>query len=265
MPLLRIICDDIGLSPKQNEHVIAMANEGHFTGASILVNYAHAKQACQQLRETGIKDIGVHLNLSDGFPLSPLPRGAALLNRKGQFRDRVWLFWRGWRIGSRLRQQIRGELAAQIERFCEWGPTPTHLSSHCHFHTIPPLTSLVSELAQEYGIKRIRAPHLRANLAPIMRPHLRNPARGVIIDGQRNYLALVEQWLSYSPYKLVLSIANCQGDVELVVHPGCAPDAGFPPGFNYSPIKRERESAYLRRFLVSLRADHHGIVLDQMN
>ena len=265
MPHLRIICDDIGLSPRQNEHVFAMAREGHFTGASLLTNYAPAEEACKQLRSIGLKDIGVHLNLSDGFPLTPLPRGVALVNRQGQFRDRIRLYWLGWRIGARLRQQIRNELAAQIERFCEWGAPPTHLSSHCHFHTLPPFSALLRELAQEYGIARIRAPHLRANLSPIMQHHLRRLARGVIIDGQRQYLALVEQWLSHSPRALVAAIARCSGDVELVVHPGRAPDADFPDGFQYSPSKRERESAYLRRFFVSFKADPRGIVLDAPN
>ena len=262
MPLLRIICDDIGLSPRQNKHVFTLAREGHFTGASILTNYAPAEEACKQLRAIGLKDVGVHLNLSNGLPLTPLPRGAVLVNRQGQFRDRIWLFWWGWRIGARLRQLIRNELAAQIERFCEWGAPPTHLSSHYHFHTLPPLSALVRELAQEYGIMRIRAPHLRANLSPVVQHRLQRLARGVIIDGQRQYLALVEQWLSYSPRALVVAIASCSGDVELVMHPGRAPDTDFPVGFQYSPAKRERESAYLRRFLVSFRAEPHGTVLD---
>lgn len=261
MPSLRIVCDDLGLSPRQNDHVVALANEGLFTGASILTNYAHAESVFKRLRDSGISDIGVHLNLSDGYPLSPLPRGATLLNRQGQFRDRLWILWRGWRIGEHLRQQIVGELRAQIDQFCRWGALPAHLDSHCHFHSIPQLTTLVRNLAQEYETKRIRVPHVRANLAPITRPQVNKVNRGVIINGKRNTLVLIEQWLKQSPYKLLLTIANCHGDIELVVHPGCTPDSTFPSNFRYSPQKRARESAYLHRFITSLRAEPHGIEL----
>lgn len=253
MPLLRIVADDIGLSQRQNEHVYDLTRQGLLTGASLLVNYAPARQACQQLRELGLADIGLHLNLTDGFPLSPLPRGAALVNRNGRFRDRLRLFWIGWRIGARLRSQIRGELATQIERFCQWGAPPAHLSSHCHFHTLPPLSALVRSLADEYGIARIRAPQLRANLSPLMLQTLKQSPRGVRIANQCHHLALVEQWLNRPATALIQNIARCEGEVELVAHPGTAPDDEFPARFRYSPQKRALESAYLRQFHEALR------------
>ena len=241
--------------------MVALARERLFTGASILTNYTHAEAVFKRLRHSGIHDIGIHLNLNDGDPLSPLPRGTALLNRQGQFRDRLWLLWRGWWMGKQLRQQIKDELRSQIDQFCSWGALPAHLDSHNHFHSLPQLTQLVQELAQEYQIQRIRVPHIRANLAPNSRTHAKKGNHGVIMDGKRKTLILLEQWLKQSPYQLLLTIANCRGDVELVVHPGCSPDPAFPMNFRYPPRKRERESAFLRRFITSFRAAPHGIEL----
>ena len=261
MPTLRIICDDIGLSPRQNAHVAALAREGLFTGASILTNFPHAESVCKQLHALGIEDIGVHLNLSDGYPLTPLPRGGALVHRSGRFRDRKWLMWRGLRLHQRLRQQVYEELATQIERIHRWGANPAHLDSHCHFHTIPAFTQLVHELALQFDIPRIRAPHLRANLAPFSHLILPQRIRGVEMEGQRKHIVLAEQWLKESPFHLVSIIAQCQGEVELVIHPGSAPDEAFPQRFHYPPERRARESTFLRRFWNSLKATSLAIEL----
>ncbi|MCY3935676.1 MAG: ChbG/HpnK family deacetylase [Chloroflexi bacterium] len=261
MPTLRIVGDDIGLSPRQNDHVVALAREGLLTGVSILTNFPHAESVCQQLHALGIEDIGVHLNLSDGFPLTPLPRGGALVHRSGRFRDRRWLMWRGLRLHQRLRTQISEELAAQIERIHRWGARPAHLDSHCHFHTIPAFTRLVQELALQFEIPRIRAPHLRANLAPLSPSLLPQRIRGVEWAGQRQSLVLAEQWLQEAPFHLISMMAQCQGEVELVVHPGCTPDEAFPHRFRYSPEMRARESEFLRRFWISFRAESRGIEL----
>ena len=244
-----------------NQHVAELAREGLITGAGLLANYPYAEAASQLLRSAGLRDIGLHLNLSDGYPLSPLPRGAALLNRQGQFRDRIWLFWRGWQINPRLYQQIRGELAAQIERFRSWGIIPTHLSSHCHFHTVPALTTMVAELAAEYDIPRIRAPHVRAFLSPMRARFFRQPRAGVLIDGQREHLTAVESWLGQPPHRCLEAIAECAGNVELIMHPGIRHDPEMPPDFRYSTGKRARESDYLRRLITSYRSNDRGIEL----
>ena len=259
MPKLRIVCDDIGLSALQNEHVFELARAGRFNGASILTNYAHAEEAYRRLQQIGIVDIGVHLNLSDGYPVASTSSRSALLDRQGIFRDRLWLYYRGWWMGRRLNEQVRNELNAQVERFASWGALPTHLSSHCHFHAIPAMSELLREVASEFGIPRIRTPHLRANLSPQYSERFPKRGRGVLIDGQREHLVLMEKWLMQPPHLLVAAIAHCEGHVELVVHPGCAPDADFPVGFQYPPAQRAKESAYLRRFMISLMADNRGI------
>jgi predicted glycoside hydrolase/deacetylase ChbG (UPF0249 family) len=126
------------------------------TSATLMANMPAAESAVEIANRLDSLGIGVHLNLTDGKPLSGHPGLAILVDSQGRFKRSV----AGIAVLSLtlpyVRSAIRTELAAQIQWLLDRGITPTHLDSHRHFHTIPHIFSIVCQLAHRFGIRRIR-------------------------------------------------------------------------------------------------------------
>lgn len=161
-----------------NRGIMTGFSHGLLTSASVLANgpgfgeaVAHWK-GLEQARVTGRLrsaetrralgdrgdspfDLGVHLNLSQGAPLTPaFP--AACLDDAGCFAG----------IGRLLRvltlnpagvgAAIGRELAAQIARVVDAGLHPTHLNGHHYVELIPALRELIGALARRFHIPVVR-------------------------------------------------------------------------------------------------------------
>jgi predicted glycoside hydrolase/deacetylase ChbG (UPF0249 family) len=97
--------------------------------------------------------IGVHLNLTEGRPLTEPIRDCPLFCVDGVFSYlRTPLFY----LGKKTREAVYLEFKAQVERMLEAGIRPIHLDSHHHIHTEWALAPLVRRLGLEYKIPRIR-------------------------------------------------------------------------------------------------------------
>jgi predicted glycoside hydrolase/deacetylase ChbG (UPF0249 family) len=127
--LILINCDDLGLCPAANDASLTALAERRATGATLIVPAAHAEQAARVAAAAGLP-IGVHLTLNSewaGAPWQPLTTGASLrgpdrrLHRTPQAT-----------IAQARIDEVRAELAAQVERAREWGVDVTHLDSHMY-------------------------------------------------------------------------------------------------------------------------------------
>ena len=54
-------------------------------------------------------------------------------------------------------EQVEKEFRSQIEKVKRRDINITHLDSHVHTHSIPPIFDIVCKLAKEYGIKQVRS------------------------------------------------------------------------------------------------------------
>lgn len=181
-PIGRVIVngDDFGLSPGVNQGIISLFQKGALTSTSSMVNQPASDQAIQfALRNPGL-GVGLHLNLSRRAPLLSREKVRTLVDRDGRFLppSRVML---GVLTGRVDGEEIRAELAAEIQ-FCQRaGLAPTHLDSHNHLHAMPIIGGIVEDLGRRNGMSRIRTPRVMAALVPYV------ATRGGFLAGKRGF------------------------------------------------------------------------------
>jgi len=159
MALSKLIvnADDFGISNTVNRAILESIESGLVTSTSMMANMPGFQDAVSLLREHALLTgrIGVHLNLTEGHPLSkPILDCPAFCNDNGTFiyeRKRP-LF----RLNRQERFAVYEEMKAQIERILAAGIKPTHIDSHYHVHTEWAVAPMVCRLGREYGIPRIR-------------------------------------------------------------------------------------------------------------
>ncbi len=154
--LKRVIinADDFGFSPGITEGILRAHREGVVTSTTIAANMPAAADAVKHLAEAPNLGVGVHLNVSQGPPLSKA--GAALAGPDGIMKNTaigvmLAVMRRPW-----LLRAIEAEFEAQILWLKELGVTPTHLDSHRHIHGFTPIFSRVARLARQYHIRFVR-------------------------------------------------------------------------------------------------------------
>jgi hopanoid biosynthesis associated protein HpnK len=148
--------DDFGLCEGVNKAVAQAHADGVLTSATIMANMPAAAQAVEIARQLPTLGVGVHLNLTEGKPLSQEAGLGGLLNSDGKFACSTMRLAFFSLAGPGRRNALRTELAAQIQWVIDNGLRPSHLDSHRHFHAFPPLFSVICQLARRFEIPAVR-------------------------------------------------------------------------------------------------------------
>lgn len=153
---LIINADDFGLCEGVNRGIARGHTLGVLTSATLMTNMPAARQAVEIAKQMTTLGIGVHLNLTDGSPLSADADVKCLLNADGQFAYSPAKLAMLSVINHKVRAAIRAEFSAQIQWLIDQGITPTHLDSHKHIHSFLVIYKIVCDLAKTFGIKAVR-------------------------------------------------------------------------------------------------------------
>jgi chitin disaccharide deacetylase len=154
---LIVNADDFGYSEEVNRAILSGFESSLLTSTSIMANMPGFDDAVGLVRRHTLlaEKVGLHLNLTEGFPLSrTLMAFPGFCGEGGRFvyhRNRS-LF----RLNRNELAAVYDELRMQMERVLAAGIRPTHLDSHHHVHTEWAIAPLVCRLARSYGIRRIR-------------------------------------------------------------------------------------------------------------
>ena len=170
--------DDLGMSRAVTEGILRGFRDGPLTSTSLLANAPDADRALARwkdllgqqragalpsgaLRRTlddddCAFDLGVHLNLTAGRPLTAERYPAELLDGQGQFPGIFSLFQRIGRHGGRCRAAVAEELACQVQFVLDHGLQPTHLNGHQYVELLPTIRGLVGELLQKFHLRVVR-------------------------------------------------------------------------------------------------------------
>jgi predicted glycoside hydrolase/deacetylase ChbG (UPF0249 family) len=154
--MIRLIvnADDLGSGPLRDRGIFAAFQRGIVSSASLLANGAGFSAAAREVRACRLP-VGVHLNLSQGRPLTGAIPG--LTDAAGNFPGKAVL--RALLLaGNCDRMALRRELLAQIAHVRAAGLTPDHLDTHQHCLLFPSLTGLIAEVAEVCGIRALRLP-----------------------------------------------------------------------------------------------------------
>ncbi len=257
MKRMIINADDLGAEEGRNLGVFEAIAAGVVTSASILANGPALDHALKHIRCVSQPiSYGVHLNLSEGAPISPeLPiltggTGSFLGKRRAQELLR--------QSGNPdLAREILKEANAQICILKEAGLRLLHLDGHQHVHVFPAVIRACIKMCLEHGIPWIRTPEepeIRnspafphdllkegetfSEAARLARPFLgktllKTPDhfRGLFLKGRISPATLTETVQSLAP-----------GITEIMVHPGRVSEISSPGPFSaFSTMERERE------------------------
>jgi predicted glycoside hydrolase/deacetylase ChbG (UPF0249 family) len=211
-PAIVINADDLGISPAVNQAIVACLEHGLTTSATIMANMPGFADACAAIHDHGLADrIGIHLNLTEGPPLTdPIRSCPRLCRPSGELSIANPPLWR---LGHEEATAIETELAAQIDVVLEFGITPSHFDSHHHVHTQWPISTIVMRLARRYGVTAIR---LTRNCGPIPRLPARIYKTAFNWRLARASLAPSRHFGSAAD---AATLVRFDGPVEVMVHP----------------------------------------------
>ena len=246
---LAICADDFGLSPGICAAIVRLAQAKRLNAISCMTNGTYWEAGAPSLVDLPESvDIGLHLNLTEGKPLSrPL---TAIWPRMPKLRRLILQSY----LGQLPMPELREELQAQLEAFRNAiGADPAYIDGHQHIHHLPGLRDIVLDMADRmqpraavrntahlpgsaFGLKRwlIRNTGAHGLLAEIVKRGLSHNAvlLGAYDFRQTDYRTLMQGWLQQVP----------EAGALLFCHPGYAAGEGIADGIIAA---RERELAYL--------------------
>ncbi len=247
---LAVCADDFGLSPGISAGIVRLGEERRLNAVACVTNSPHWEASAPSLaRLPNSVDTGLHINLTEGRPLSP--RLAKLWPRLPSLPMLTARAHLGWLPRAELRSEVHAQLAAFR---AATGAAPRFIDGHQHVHHLPGLRGIILDMVEHVqplpalrntgrvlgpgaGVKRWLIERgggraLARDLA--QRVLLHNPALvGTRDFADPDYRASVQAWLAELPPEGGL----------LYCHPGKSA-AGDPP--DRIAAARGREYAYLR-------------------
>ncbi|HRE21265.1 MAG TPA: ChbG/HpnK family deacetylase [Rhabdaerophilum sp.] len=148
-PRLFVLCaDDYGMTPAVSRGILRLVEAGRISATGSMTNMPAWKTAAHELWPHDQKiDLGVHLNLTCGRPLTAMKAFAP----EGEFPRLPAIVARG--LAGRLPLgEIEAELSAQLTEFEDsMGRTPDFIDGHQHVHAMPGVRrALAAVVARRY-------------------------------------------------------------------------------------------------------------------
>ena len=257
---LIINADDLGADEGRNEGIFEAIEAGAVTSASILANGPALDHALRRILGLGSTRVswGLHLNLSEGSPLSSGLR--SLVGPHGDFLGKAAAHRLLMREGDRvLEEEVAEELDAQVKALQQAGIGLRHLDGHQHIHVFPAVARAAILTGRRHSIPWFRIPeepdpppwagHLPLELEEEARTfsRLARTARSLLgpeggVRAADHYRGL---YLKGRPSQAILRDmirALPEGLTEFMVHPGRVPgSANTGPFSTFSTADREKE------------------------
>lgn len=161
VPVLRYIiinADDFGRHAEINRAVEEGLVHGCLRSATVMPGgtaFAGAIDIARRHEELGL---GVHFTLVDGHPILPPEEIPSLVGSEGDFLPDHTALLKRYLKGSINLEEVRRELAAQLQKVEATGIPISHVDSHQHMHTLPGIIDIVLDLAARAGIRAVRTP-----------------------------------------------------------------------------------------------------------
>jgi chitin disaccharide deacetylase len=252
---LIVTADDYGLAQSVNDAIEGCFQSGVVRAACVMTNMPEYAQVAALKRRFPQHSVGIHWNLTQGWPVLSPSAVPSLVRKDGTFSPSL----RGrWLRGQVRVAEIRAELTAQYERYYRAAGVPDFWNTHQNFHVFPGIFQVCVELGRELDIpcmrshRRFTVPCGRSSLAyhmghagfwvkgqVIARWSRAAERRGVLMPAGRihtpGYAAGAESLVE------VLRRIDWSGvrgsALELVIHPATAVDAKLFGGLTESRVR----------------------------
>lgn len=161
VPVLRYIiinADDFGRHAEINRAVEEGLVHGCLRSATVMPGGAAFAGAIDIARRHEELGLGVHFTLVDGHPILLPEEIPSLVGSEGDFLPDHTALLKRYLKGSINLEEVRRELAAQLQKVEATGIPISHVDSHQHMHTLPGIIDIVLDLAARAGIRAVRMP-----------------------------------------------------------------------------------------------------------
>ena len=153
--------DDYGLNGHCSRAIAMAFDKGMITDTTVMATGAFFEEAVALAAEKGFFDrIGIHLNLTEGEPLTDGIKRFPIFVTEGRFNKCCD------HLRSLTPDELKAaydELNAQIDRAQAAGIALTHADSHHHIHIDRYLGPTALRVCRERGISRIRLSRIKRN------------------------------------------------------------------------------------------------------
>ncbi|MBR2186583.1 MAG: ChbG/HpnK family deacetylase [Lachnospiraceae bacterium] len=211
--------DDFGISENVNEAVRECFENRLITNTTLMVNMPFADEAVRMAEENGFREaVGLHLNLTSGFPLTErIKRERRFCRKDGSFNAFFAQHTMSRLMISKAESAaVREEIEAQIRKYFAYGLPERHLDSHHHVHTNSSVMEVLLPLLAKYGFRSVR---LSRNLFVRMNP-VKRVYKG-LFNGRlkRNGFITADYFGSYRDLSALNGRIKDDSLLEIMVHP----------------------------------------------
>jgi len=206
----------------------------------MMVNMPYADEAAALAKEKGVADrIGLHLNLTEGFPMTVGIKSSGLFcNKDGSF-NRVFHSGKGTRLhlSSKTGILVKKEIEAQIQRYISYGFPLMHLDSHHSVHIHLSIFNIICPYIRKYGFKSIRRGRNMAGGSAFSRLKKAYCSFKVKRTGAKttDYQGSINEFLVFREN------ISADGSVEIMTHPVTDPITGNIIDINGTEIMEMEE------------------------
>jgi predicted glycoside hydrolase/deacetylase ChbG (UPF0249 family) len=152
---LVVTADDLGLSPGVTKGILESHRRGIVRSTSLIVTVDSSAEAAAQARMETDLEVGLHIDLVGGWPVSDPSAVRSLVDREGRFLGLPELTKR--LFSGRIRAgEVAAEVRAQAALARSWGILPLAWDSHRNVHLMPPIARVVGRVARDEGVRWIR-------------------------------------------------------------------------------------------------------------
>lgn len=154
--LLIINADDFGLTKGINSAIFDLLSYGSLSSTSVMVNMKWADEICLKENLIRLKGAGLHLNLTEGHPVSKYSSVSTLIDANGLFYP-FKEFLQRLICGSISFKELQLEIEAQFKKLKQWiGRSFSHWDSHQGVHRLFPIALIAARVALKYRVPAMR-------------------------------------------------------------------------------------------------------------
>lgn len=159
--MLIVNADDFGRHELINRAVELAYRSGCLRSATLMAGGCAFDDAVHTAKRLAGLGVGIHFTLANGTPILPPKEIPSLVTEEGIFLADYVAFLKRYLSGKVSFEEIRSELAAQLEKIRNAGLRLTHIDSHQHLHHVPGITEIVLDLAEASRIRCMRVANTR--------------------------------------------------------------------------------------------------------
>lgn len=152
--MIIINADDLGMNERCSKAIAKAFEKGLVNSTTIMANGDFFSEAVELARRNGFSDkIGIHLNITEGVPLTAEINKMPDFVTDGHFNKQY-----AWQKELSLAEYdaIYEELSAQFERVEKAGIKITRADSHHYIHNAPFIAPIAERVCREHGVKKLR-------------------------------------------------------------------------------------------------------------